>query len=300
MISVAQFVVEVGFGKRLPQFVNELDRDSREIVDEIERVFDLVRDAGGQLAERGEFLGLHQAVLRGAQVLQRLRQFAGAGLHAFEQPRVLDGQHGLVPRRSAEDRPCFWEFAGPLAPNHKGADDLIGSEQRYHQQGTETGADDDIEDGRRRLFLKVGNLDRHALLCGLANRGLAEVQVTIVDLGDDLFVHSVGCAQMEFPIGLFKHIDRTGLGAGELGCLGDDGGEDGFEIDARIHRLGDFAKCPQFLDRLRKFAGARLHLLEQPHVLDGDHRLIGEGGDQLDLLVGEWPYGVTHQQHDAD
>ena len=31
----------------------------------------------------------------------------------------------------------------------------------------------------------------------------------------------------------------------------------------------------------------RLHLLEQPRVLDGDHGLVGEGRDQLDLLVGE-------------
>ena len=67
-------------GQRLAQFVDEFDRDRREIVDEIERVLDLVRDAGGQLAERGELLGLHQAVLRGAQVFQRLRQFARAGL----------------------------------------------------------------------------------------------------------------------------------------------------------------------------------------------------------------------------
>src|SRR5262249_15730756 len=43
----------------------------------------------------------------------------------------------------------------------------------------------------------------------------------------------------------------------------------------------------QFLYRLGKLAGARLPLLEQPHVLDRDHRLIGEGGSKLDLLVGE-------------
>ena len=61
----AQLAVEVCAGKRLAQFVNEFDRDGREIVDEIERVLDLVRDAGGQLAERGELLGLNQAVLRG-------------------------------------------------------------------------------------------------------------------------------------------------------------------------------------------------------------------------------------------
>ena len=32
-----------------------------------------------------------------------------------------------------------------------------------------------------------------------------------------------------------------------------------------------------------------LRLVEQPHVLDGDHRLVGEGLQQLDLLLGERP-----------
>ena len=52
----------------------------------------------------------------------------------------------------------------------------------------------------------------------------------------------------------------------------------------------------------------RLHLLEQPRVLDGDHGLVGEGLDQLDLLVGEragprcdrrrsTPIGVPFSQH---
>ena len=41
------------------------------------------------------------------------------------------------------------------------------------------------------------------------------------------------------------------------------------------------------LQRLGQLAIARLQLLEQPHVLDRDHRLVGEGLQQLDLLVGE-------------
>src|SRR6266481_7341213 len=41
------------------------------------------------------------------------------------------------------------------------------------------------------------------------------------------------------------------------------------------------------LQRLGQIARARLHLLEEPHVLDRDHRLVGEGGEQLYLLVGE-------------
>src|SRR5260370_25326639 len=43
-----------------------------------------------------------------------------------------------------------------------------------------------------------------------------------------------------------------------------------------------------------------MHLVEQPHVLDGDDRLIGEGRYQLDLLVCEWPYLGARQGQNAD
>ncbi len=39
--------------------------------------------------------------------------------------------------------------------------------------------------------------------------------------------------------------------------------------------------------------------LEQPHVLDGDDRLVGEGGHQLDLLVGEGPHLRPADHEDA-
>src|SRR5450759_75268 len=94
-----QLVVEVGSGKCLSQFINKIDRDRRKIVEDIERVLDLVRDAGGQLTERGELLRLDQAVLRSPQVLQRLRQFAGAGLNTLEQPYVFDSDRRLVGER---------------------------------------------------------------------------------------------------------------------------------------------------------------------------------------------------------
>ena len=53
-------------------------------------------DAGGELTEGSELLCLDQAVLCGAQVFQRLRQFARAGFHAFEQPHILDRDRCLV------------------------------------------------------------------------------------------------------------------------------------------------------------------------------------------------------------
>ena len=43
----------------------------------------------------------------------------------------------------------------------------------------------------------------------------------------------------------------------------------------------------QFADGLRQFARPRLKFLEQPHVLNRDYRLVGEGFKQFDLLIRE-------------
>ncbi len=43
------------------------------------------------------------------------------------------------------------------------------------------------------------------------------------------------------------------------------------------------------MQRLGQLAGTRLHLVEQPHVVDRDHRLLGECLQQRDLLVAERP-----------
>src|SRR6516164_9881410 len=49
-----------------------------------------------------------------------------------------------------------------------------------------------------------------------------------------------------------------------------------------------------------KLARARLQLLEQPHVLDRDHSLVGEGGRHFDLLFGEWLDASSLQDNHAD
>ena len=43
----------------LLQFIDQFDRDTGEIIDEIERVLDLVRDTRGELAERGKLFRLN-------------------------------------------------------------------------------------------------------------------------------------------------------------------------------------------------------------------------------------------------
>ena len=82
--SPASSRVAASSGRRLDnagKLLNQLARQGRKIVDEIERVLDLVGDAGRQLAKRGELLRLDQAVLRLAQVVERGGQFPRARLH---------------------------------------------------------------------------------------------------------------------------------------------------------------------------------------------------------------------------
>src|SRR5262249_54780983 len=62
----------------------------------------------------------------------------------------------------------------------------------------------------------------------------------------------------------------------------------------------DFRGRGLLLQRLGKLACARLYFLEQTHVLDGDHRLVGEGSGQLDLFVGEWQRGAALKHHNPD
>src|ERR1700676_1462494 len=76
--------------------IDQFDRDCREIIDEIEWVLDLVRDTGGELAERGQLLSLHETILCGPQIFQRSSQFARSGFHAFEQTHILNCNRGLV------------------------------------------------------------------------------------------------------------------------------------------------------------------------------------------------------------
>src|SRR4029434_7922679 len=91
--------------------------------------------------------------------------------------------------------------------------------------------------------------------------------------------HSVSLAESERHI-----IDSTNSG----GAL-DDG------VKHRLHVRGRAADDAEYLSRRRlvlqgfaQFCVALLDFLEQPHILDVDDSLIGEGFQELDLLVREW------------
>ncbi len=62
--------------------------------------------------------------------------------------------------------------------------------------------------------------------------------------------------------------------------------EDGVERRAQlVAHVGEELRL--VLARFRELMALVLDLVEQPHVFDGDHGLVGEGGEQFDLLVGK-------------
>jgi hypothetical protein len=53
------------------------------------------------------------------------------------------------------------------------------------------------------------------------------------------------------------------------------------------------------LARLLKLAALILDFVKEPHILDSDARLVGEGRRQFDLLFGKRPHCNPHQHDDA-
>src|SRR5215510_9976305 len=60
-------------------------------------------------------------------------------------------------------------------------------------------------------------------------------------------------------------------------------------------RTSEVAVCCS--SELRQLARARLHLVEQPHVLNRDHRLVGKGFSQFNLLVRERFHNAATAKH---
>ena len=90
--------------------------------------------------------------------------------------------------------------------------------------------------------------------------------------------HSVPLAESQHHV-----INPTNPG----GAL-DDGVEDRLHVRGRAADDAEhLGRCRLMLQRLAQFCIALLDFFEQPHVLDGDHGLIGEGFKEFNLFVSE-------------
>src|SRR5262249_10145991 len=125
--------------------------DRGEIVDEVERVLDLVRYSRSELAERSKLLGLDQAILSGAQVIQRPRQFSGALLDFLKQSSVLNGDKGLICKSGGEFYLLLAEGAYDMPRQDEYPDGDSLSKQRHTQHRTNVGA----SSGRRGCIFRI-------------------------------------------------------------------------------------------------------------------------------------------------
>ncbi len=75
--------------------------------------------------------------------------------------------------------------------------------------------------------------------------------------------------------------------------------EDRLDIDGgTADYLQQFARRRLLVERHAEIAVLCLHFLEQPHILNGDHRLVGEGGQQFDALGAERPcFNSAHAEN---
>ncbi len=85
-------------------------------------------------------------------------------------------------------------------------------------------------------------------------------------------------------------VDVAVLSAAEPGRRLDDGIEHGLEVErGAADHFQHVARRRLAFERPGEIVIACLELLEQPHVFDRDHRLVGEGAQQRNLCVREEP-----------
>ena len=137
----AERLAEAGLPS-LAQFVDQVDGERGEVVDEVERVLDLVGDAGGELAERGELFGLDQPV---CAVRRSSSEFASSRSAAWtsSNSRTFSTRSPPGRRRSAQVDLAFAESAGLGPRQDQDALDFAFPQHRHAKHRANPGSGPD-------------------------------------------------------------------------------------------------------------------------------------------------------------
>ena len=92
-------------------------------------------NARGELTERSKFLRLNEAILCRSQVLERPRKVIRALSKFVEQPRILDGDDGLIGKGGDRFNLSVGKFSDLCPNDYKDADRLPFACQRNAQAG---------------------------------------------------------------------------------------------------------------------------------------------------------------------
>ena len=132
------------------------------------------------------------------------------------------------------------------------------------------------------LLANIGNVER-AMLAHPANLWLINTDLDAANgYGTKMSPgnHSVSLAESQHHV-----IDPTNPGRAL-----DDGIEDRLHVRGRAADDAEhLGRCRLMLQRLAQFCVALSDFFEQPHVLDGDDGLVGEGLEERDLFFSEGP-----------
>src|SRR5262249_44818749 len=228
-----------------------------------------------------------------SKLLYRLGQLAAARLHLIEQAHILDGNYGLV-SENLEKRDLFVTEGANLVPPQLNVTDRDAfAQKRDAERSPMTEAL-----GKRTAFrifdflgLKVLDVDqapinyRPSAYRSAMKRNITDRHWSMMA---DKAQHVIVCTQDDSIEGIAQPCSATSNSVEYWLNVG--------------RRAADYVEHlggrHLVFELLCQFARACLHFVEQPHVLDGDHRLIGKGLGKLDLLRRIWPgFGSPDSQH---
>src|SRR5262245_14281372 len=195
-----------------------------------------------------------------------------------EQARVLKCDHLLVGEglHQADDRLRELAQLAPLEDER--TEGLFPSEQGNDERCTKASFDGSITQGVAWPIENIGHLQWPACCNSLTKAGLSSCDIELAISGNNVLIVPCGLSKLE-PANVFAVIEyRAAVGAGEFNCTINDGLQHDLQIERRAYRPPDLAECGEI-------AVARLHLLEETRVLDGDDGLVCEGLQEFDFNV---------------
>jgi hypothetical protein len=211
----------------------------------------------------------------------------------FEEPDVLDDDDRLVGEGFEERDLLGRERIGlgpPIHEDHAQRRALAQQRRRHHRTVFGPGPPHAGHGARELPLGRQDVLDMDRLPVG-HDSSADEVPTDREGLSDRHWSAQRSTPRHETQLLPFETVDRRVHRPAHPGGVLDDGLHDRLQIGRRTRdHPQDLTRGGLLLERL-------FRLVEQPHVLDGDHGLSGEGVEEVDLPVGEEP-GLDASHHD--
>jgi hypothetical protein len=251
--------------------------------------------------------GSHQRIEHSLQIERRaaddFQHVGGRGLllqgllRFVEEPDIVDGDDGLIGESLEQFDLPVCERARLFARDVDGADRLAVAKHRHRQRAPKPR----IDEWCRRIFRVGGEIGdmRHGAVEDRSTRHDAPMRRSGKNLarGRQLFRREIMTGHvMDEPVLEPEHPSVRAFAEVD-GALRD-------RVEHRLHvgrraryHAQDFGGRRLSFERLGQVLGSRLHLVEQPGVLERDDGLIGECLHEFDLALSEWAWfgAVDHQ-----